>query len=226
MKTLTDVKFDKLNTLLVRHFVGHPQCEQVYEFFTVMAPRMAQAPAAAAVRFNHAYDGGLLDHSCEVAQAAVQVAQELGLAVPVADVVLAGLLHDLHKLGDAAGVPYYIPNVLAGGKRSEKVPYTVNPLCHDFYNRMNHPENDAIDRQALRLLQRNQFPDGELSLSLVAAMAPEFFSTLSPEVRFAIRHHDGMYGEIRRELSGNETPLQLVLHFADMLSSRGMLTRR
>ena len=55
---------------------------------------------------------------------------------------------------------------------------------------------------------------------MVKAYSPELFASLSDDVKFAVIHHDGAYGKGRRLLTGNESPLQMILHFADMWSSR------
>ena len=44
--------------------------------------------------------------------------------------------------------------------------------------------------------------------------------SLTEEEEFAILYHNGMYSELKYSYSGKETPLSLVLHFADMWASR------
>jgi 23S rRNA maturation-related 3'-5' exoribonuclease YhaM len=46
------------------------------------------------------------------------------------------------------------------------------------------------------------------------------FIELTEEENFAILYHNGMYGPFKYELQGKETPLYLLLHFADMWCSR------
>jgi len=45
------------------------------------------------------------------------------------------------------------------------------------------------------------------------------FIELTEEEQFAILYHNGMYGELKG-FKGKETPLYLILHFADMWASR------
>lgn len=45
------------------------------------------------------------------------------------------------------------------------------------------------------------------------------FIELTEEEQFAILYHNGMYGEMKA-FKGNETPLLLILHFADMWAAR------
>lgn len=47
------------------------------------------------------------------------------------------------------------------------------------------------------------------------------FIELTEEEQFAILYHNGMYGELKA-FKGNETPLLLILHFADMWAARVM----
>lgn len=48
------------------------------------------------------------------------------------------------------------------------------------------------------------------------------FIELSENEYFAILHHNGMYGDLKYQLSGNETQLQMILHFADLYCSRAI----
>ena len=59
-----------------------------------------------------------------------------------------------------------------------------------------------------------------LATNWVAALLPGLYAVLNEEVRFAIRYHDGAYGCDKYEMGGKETALQMLLHAADMLSSR------
>lgn len=47
------------------------------------------------------------------------------------------------------------------------------------------------------------------------------FIELTEEEQFAILYHNGLYGELKG-VKGNETPLYMILHFADMWASRVM----
>ena len=43
---------------------------------------------------------------------------------------------------------------------------------------------------------------------------------LTEDETWAILHHNGMYGDLKYTLQGKETPLYLIIHFADMWASR------
>lgn len=48
----------------------------------------------------------------------------------------------------------------------------------------------------------------------------ERYIRLTEEEEFAIIYHNGMYSDLKYAYSGKETPLSLMLHFADMWCSR------
>lgn len=50
------------------------------------------------------------------------------------------------------------------------------------------------------------------------AIASKFIE-LTEDEQFAILYHNGLYGELQ-SVKGNETPLYMILHFADMWASR------
>lgn len=55
---------------------------------------------------------------------------------------------------------------------------------------------------------------------MIAALDPDLHASLPAQVVNAILYHDGLYGENADQVMGNETPLLIVMHFADMMSSR------
>jgi len=98
----------------------------------------------------------------------------------------------LHDLGkaDYHGKPNYVPNILKGGKVSEAKPFKTNP------------DRLYIPHEAVSVFIASQFIE------------------LTDEEEFAIIYHNGMYTSLGRDIQGKERPLQQVLHFADMYSSR------
>ena len=46
------------------------------------------------------------------------------------------------------------------------------------------------------------------------------YISLTEEEELAILWHNGLYGNFKYQISGKETPLYLLLHFADMWASR------
>ena len=100
----------------------------------------------------------------------------------------------LHDLGKMGqfGKPLYTENYLASGKISDKKPFETN-------------KNLLAIPHEIRSIQ----------------IASQFIE-LTEEENFAILHHNGMYGDLKYQLTGKETPLQILLHFCDMWASRVM----
>lgn len=188
-------------------------------------PRFRMAPASSALSKHHAYDGGLLDHCVDVAELAIKADPDI--MVPRSSILMVAFLHDLHKIGNAAGEAGYIPNMIKDGTmRSDKVPYARNEQVNKFGAVQVMIDSIEISRlmstQLSYLLSEiKEWPEGRLSLSLVSAFDPALYAMLTPDERFSIVHHAGMYDrQARNQLTGNETYLMMLMHFADMLSSR------
>lgn len=143
--------------------------------------------------YHLAKEGGLLEHSVNV----LQVAEKIGVTLyggekynEIHDSVVIAAL--LHDLGKCGqfGKPEYVPNILKDGKQSDKKPYERNK---DLLNVPHEVRSVAI-----------------------ASM----FIDLTEEEQHAILYHNGLYGCFKYELQGNETPLYMLIHFADMWASR------
>lgn len=156
--------------------------------------------------YHLAYEGGLAEHSMNVMRQALRLAETLDADKKMLDrdsVVIAALLHDLGKTGQF-GKPNYVPNMLKGRvtkanpdpkpHQSEKKPYIINP--------------DLL------------YVDHEIRSIQIASQ----FIELTEEESFAILNHNGMYSNLRYAYSGRETPLSLVIHWADMWAARVLET--
>lgn len=115
-------------------------------------------------------------------------------------VIIAAALHDLGKCGQF-GKQYYVPNMIKDGrptkakpeqqyKRSETKPFEINK---DLLH---------VDHCIRSVVQATLYID------------------LTEEEQNAILYHDGLYGALKYEVSGHETPLMLIIHWADMWASR------
>lgn len=105
-------------------------------------------------------------------------------------VMIAAALHDLGKMGQFEK-PHYVENTLKSGKASDSKPYKSNP--------------DLLP------------VDHEIRSIAIASM----FIDLTEEEQFAILYHNGLYGTVGRYvLPGKETPLYMIIHWADMWASR------
>jgi 23S rRNA maturation-related 3'-5' exoribonuclease YhaM len=98
----------------------------------------------------------------------------------------------LHDLGKTGqyGKPNYTENRLKSGELSSSKPYETNKTLLPV-------------------------PHEIRSIHIASQ-----FIGLFEEEAFAILHHNGMYGDLKYQLSGKEIPLQMLLHFADMWASR------
>lgn len=152
---------------------------------------------------NHlAKEGGLAEHSWNV-NGIMCAMQETVISgdceIPDYSITICSLLHDLGKCGDY-GKPNYVENYVKSRKkdengeypmvRSEKKPYVTN--------------KDLL-----------YIPHEIRSVTIAKR-----FIYLTEEEEFAILYHNGLYGSLKYDIQGKETPLYLLLHFADMWASR------
>ena len=84
----------------------------------------------------------------------------------------------------------YVPKVLKNGTVSAAEPYTRNR------------EIQSVEHELF-------------SLQIVSK-----FIELTEDEQWSIMHHNGLYGVFKYNIPGNETALYLLLHTADMLTSR------
>lgn len=98
----------------------------------------------------------------------------------------------LHDLGKMGqfGKSNYVENILKNGKQSDAKPYVSNP------------DLQYIPHECRGIAIANRY------------------ITLNENEQSAILYHNGLYGDFRYCISGKETPLYLILHFADMWASR------
>ena len=192
--------------------------------------RWRATPASSALRYHHAYPGGLLCHLNDMAKLAQELLKVWPPIPPSApagtfkeELFLVILFHDFNKLGNALGDPEFVPNILKSGKQSEAEPFKHDDgALEKVASAVLGDYTKPLQQQAQEVLTESleYIPDGIVSLSLVKVWLPELFARLTPVMKEAIIHHDGLYGKARGTLRGKETPLQLLLHFLDMWSSR------
>ncbi len=98
----------------------------------------------------------------------------------------------LHDLGKMGQFekPNYVENTLKSGKASDSKPYKTNP--------------DLL------------YVDHEIRSVVIASM----FIDLTEDEQFAILYHNGMYGNLKYALTGKETPLYMIIHWADMWAAK------
>lgn len=147
----------------------------------------------ASTSYHGAKEGGLAEHSLNVLNTAWQMAYALlgeDGLKEYSDSITICAL--LHDLGKVGqfGKPYYIDNVLKSGKKSESKPYTTN--------------SDLMT----------------LPHEITSVIEISKYIELTEEEQRAIAWHNGLYGAFKYDIQGKETPLYMIIHFADMWASR------
>lgn len=154
---------------------------------------------------NHSSgEGGLADHSVNV----LHMMEKFGVAAyggekfnEIKDsTVIAALLHDLGKCGDY-GKQMYVPNMVKDGRPTKAEPEQKYKLSENKPYKRN-PDLLPLDHATRSIKLATLFID------------------LTEEEEFAIRYHDGLYETANYGVKGHETPLYMLLHWADMWSSR------
>lgn len=151
-------------------------------------------------------EGGLAEHSLNVLEAMGNLYAALYAGKTeyqqefMNSCTICALLHDLGKAGDW-GKPGYVPNMIKDGrptkaepeqkyKQSETKPFETNKELYPI--------------------------DHEIRSVKIASK----FIELTEDEEMAILWHNGLYGNFRYLIQGKETPLYMLLHFADMWASR------
>lgn len=143
-------------------------------------------------QYHLSYAEGLVEHSLNVAYFVEDIGKLLGWEGEQFKSLVVCAL--LHDVGKMGqfGKTNYVENILKSGEQSKSKPYASNK-------------------------ELMYVPHEIRSIQIV-----EKYIDLTEEENFAILHHNGMYGDLKYTLQGKETPMQLILHFADMWASRVM----
>lgn len=202
-----DVKED-LKALLL-----HPNIKEMYE----------TAPGSTSKNYHHAWQGGLIEHCGQIFRIARNIHEALGPVVTctLGEILNVATLHDFNKVCDPSGRPKYTDNLLKSGSVSEAKPFKVNAEYGVWGKTAADPMNLADSRALEYFLKHAELkPSGRESLMTIRAFAPELFEKLNDSEKLAITYHGGAYETSRFELAGKEDMLQIIIHAADMLSSR------
>lgn len=144
--------------------------------------------APASTRFHLCREGGLLEHSVNVAETMLKIKDAISPGISDESCVIVALLHDLGKAG-MPGSPQYIPNEPSEKQKAAgygpSVPYHFNK-----------------DMVYLSVPVR--------SLYLAGGRFP-----LTEEEAQAIVYHDGQYVDDNKSAATREEPLTLLLQYAD-----------
>jgi 23S rRNA maturation-related 3'-5' exoribonuclease YhaM len=143
-------------------------------------------------QYHLAVKGGLAEHSLNVFHTMIDFAK--AAYGPLSEEIQKSIaiVSLLHDLGKAGqfGKPNYVPTEPLKSGKPAAKPYVTNP--------------DLI------------YVPHEIRSIQIASQ----FIELTEDESFAMLQHNGMYGDLKYSLQGKETPLQMLLHFADMWCSR------
>lgn len=151
-------------------------------------------------QYHLSKEGGLAEHSLNVLDIADNLRLVLRPTLSVDSVVITSLLHDIGKMGQF-GKPGYIPNIIKDGRPTKANPEQKYKQSEDKPYKAN-PDLLLIDHEVRSVAIISQFIE------------------LTEEEQQAILWHNGLYGVFKYEIQGKETPLYMILHWADMWASR------
>lgn len=149
--------------------------------------------APASSKYHLCCEFGLVHHTRHV----MELAEKIGVCLlggagynEIQDSVIIAAA--LHDLGKMGQFekPNYVPNVLKSGEVSKSAPFTTNP--------------DLL------------YVDHEIRSIAIASM----FIDLTEEEQHAILYHNGLYGNLKYAIQGKETPLYMIIHWADMWATK------
>jgi len=144
--------------------------------------------APASTRFHLCKESGLLEHSVNVAEILIQLKNTLYPIISDESCVIVALLHDLGKVG-MPKQPLYLKNKPTENQRRAG----YGPTYPYSYN------NDLT----------------YLSVPIRSLYHALPYLRLTEEETQAIAYHDGQYVDDNRSVAKNETPLTLLLQYAD-----------
>ena len=150
------------------------------------------APASGGNHSNQV--GGLAEHSLNVLHMAEKMSVALyggkNISEELRNSIVIATL--LHDLGKVGDYDkqMYVPNILKSGKQSEAKPWMRNK-------------------------QLSNVPHAVRSIKLAT-----LFIDLTEDEEWAILAHDGLYDFMKYEIMGHETELYMLVHFADLWSSK------
>lgn len=145
----------------------------------------------ASTKYHLCVEGGLLEHSVNVAESTLKIRGALAPEISEESCVIVSLIHDLGKVG-MPGNPQYLIN-----EPSEKqLKYGYKPDAPYRFNK---------DLTYLSVPIRSLF------------LASKYIDLTEQEVQ-AVVYHDGQYVEDNRSVAKNEEPLTLLLQYADSWS--------
>lgn len=182
----------KTNADIIRKYLMETEREGMADLLDYMA-EIGFLTAPCSGSYHLAKEGGLAEHSVNVLEYADKLASKWLSTEEYKKMFPSIVICSLlHDLGKCGdfGKANYVPNKLKSGELSSAKPYKTNP--------------DLL------------YIDHEIRSIKIAAM----FIDLTEEEEHAILYHNGLYGNLKYAIQGKETPLYMIIHFADMWASR------
>ncbi|MCF7944350.1 MAG: phosphohydrolase [Spirochaetia bacterium] len=158
---------------------------------TFMEKKTAWLTSPASSRFHLNKEGGLLEHSVNVAETMLKIKVSIAPEITDESCVIVSLLHDLGKVGMPQN-PYYLVN--EPSEKQQRAGYKPN-----------YPYRANKDLVYLSVPVRSLY------------LALQFIHLTEEEVQ-AIVYHDGQYVDDNKSVATKEEPLTLLLQYADSWS--------
>lgn len=165
--------------------------EQFESLIHFMEKETAWLTAPASTKYHLCKEGGLLEHSVNVAETMLRIKAAIAPEITDESCVIVALLHDLGKAG-MPGRPQYLVN--EPSEKQKKYGY-----------RPDYPYRFNSDLTYLSVPVRSIY------------LALQYIRLTEDEVQ-AIIYHDGQYVEDNRSCATHEEPLTLLLQYADSWS--------
>lgn len=165
--------------------------EQFDRLLSFMENETAWMSAPASTKFHLCRQGGLLEHSVNVAEYMLKIKKAIAPEISDESCVIVALLHDLGKVG-MPGNPQYIVNEPT--EKQKQYGYGAS-FPYRFNNELTY-----------------------LSVPIRSIYLALPFLTLSEEEVQAIVYHDGQYVDDNKSVATKEAPLTLLLQYADSWS--------
>lgn len=147
----------------------------------------------ASTKYHLSVPEGLIYHSCSVTKTMIKMMNSIAPDIGVSKCVIVGLLHDLGKVG-LPGMPLYIENEPT--EKQKKYGYPAS-TPYSYNSEIIHT---SVPARSLYLVM----PRFELELDEYQA----------------ILYHDGQYIDDNKSVAHKETKLLMLLHHADIWSTR------
>ena len=179
------VRYEKLKSMVSQR---KSQFDNLINF---MESETSWLNSPASTKYHLCKDGGLLEHSVNVAESMLKVREALAPEISEESCIIVSLIHDLGKVGMPRN-PQYLVN-----EPSEKQKkYGYKPDAPYKFNR---------ELTYLSVLIRSLY------------LASKYIDLSEEEVQ-AIVYHDGQYVDDNKSVATKETPLTLLLQYADTWS--------